>query len=120
MDALSQLPRMLACVCQLPFFVPSFLTLFVDGNFGQANVGFHFQIGFKDIDNRELQYSTAKAGIIGLTKTLAFEGKKYNVLANVIVPVAGTAMSSTVWSVFIHPVHFNSFEFFFWQDSRDG
>ncbi|KAJ7284922.1 peroxisomal hydratase-dehydrogenase-epimerase [Mycena rebaudengoi] len=49
------------------------------GNFGQAN------------------YSTAKAGIIGLTKTLAIEGKKYNILANVIAPSAGTAMTSTVW-----------------------
>ena len=50
-----------------------------DGNFGQAN------------------YSTAKAGIIGLTKTLAIEGKKYGIIANVIAPSAGTAMTSTVW-----------------------
>jgi len=49
------------------------------GNFGQAN------------------YSTAKAGIIGLTRTLAIEGKKYGILANVIAPSAGTAMTSTVW-----------------------
>ncbi|KAF9476695.1 multifunctional beta-oxidation protein [Pholiota conissans] len=49
------------------------------GNFGQAN------------------YSTAKAGIMGLTKTLAIEGKKYNILANVIAPSAGTAMTSTIW-----------------------
>ncbi|KAJ2922422.1 hypothetical protein H1R20_g14685, partial [Candolleomyces eurysporus] len=49
------------------------------GNFGQAN------------------YSTAKAGIIGLTKSLAIEGKKYGILANVIAPSAGTAMTSTVW-----------------------
>ncbi|KAJ7707777.1 peroxisomal hydratase-dehydrogenase-epimerase [Mycena rosella] len=49
------------------------------GNFGQAN------------------YSTAKAGIIGLTRTLAIEGKKYNIIANVIAPSAGTAMTSTVW-----------------------
>ncbi|GLB40188.1 putative NAD-P-binding protein [Lyophyllum shimeji] len=49
------------------------------GNFGQAN------------------YSTAKAGIIGLTRTLAIEGMKYNVLANVIAPSAGTAMTSTIW-----------------------
>jgi NAD(P)-dependent dehydrogenase (short-subunit alcohol dehydrogenase family) len=111
---------MLAYVCQLLFFVPSFLTLFVDGNFGQANVGFHFQNGPKDIDNRELQYSTAKAGIIGLTKTLAFEGKKYNILANVIVPVAGTAMSSTIWLAFYSSCSFQLFEFFFSQDSRDG
>ncbi|KAF5371817.1 hypothetical protein D9615_009555 [Tricholomella constricta] len=50
-----------------------------DGNFGQAN------------------YSTAKAGITGLTRTLAIEGKKYNILANVIAPSAGTAMTSTIW-----------------------
>ncbi|KAG5652324.1 hypothetical protein H0H81_005392 [Sphagnurus paluster] len=49
------------------------------GNFGQAN------------------YSTAKAGITGLTRTLAIEGKKYNILANVIAPSAGTAMTSTIW-----------------------
>ncbi|KAM0750964.1 NAD(P)-binding protein [Meredithblackwellia eburnea MCA 4105] len=51
----------------------------VHGNFGQAN------------------YSTAKAGIIGLTKTLAIEGKKYNILANCLVPNAGTNMTRTVW-----------------------
>ena len=87
---------------------------FVDGNFGQANVGFHFQIGPKDNNSRELQYSTAKAGIIGLTRTLALEGKKYNVFANVIAPVAGTAMSSTIWSVFhsSYLVHFNFLMFF--------
>ncbi|TFK40300.1 peroxisomal hydratase-dehydrogenase-epimerase [Crucibulum laeve] len=49
------------------------------GNFGQAN------------------YSTAKAAITGLTRTLAIEGKKYGILANVIAPSAGTAMTSTVW-----------------------
>ncbi|KAF9790898.1 multifunctional beta-oxidation protein [Thelephora terrestris] len=49
------------------------------GNFGQAN------------------YSTAKAAIIGLTRTLAIEGKKYNILANVIAPSAGTAMTMTIW-----------------------
>ncbi|KAF8920265.1 multifunctional beta-oxidation protein [Mucidula mucida] len=50
------------------------------GNFGQAN------------------YSTAKAGIMSLTKTLSFEGRKYNILANVIAPSAGTAMTATVWT----------------------
>ncbi|KAF6757262.1 multifunctional beta-oxidation protein [Ephemerocybe angulata] len=49
------------------------------GNFGQAN------------------YSTAKAAIIGLTKSLAIEGKKYGIIANVIAPSAGTAMTSTIW-----------------------
>ncbi|KAJ7227125.1 peroxisomal hydratase-dehydrogenase-epimerase [Mycena pura] len=50
------------------------------GNFGQVN------------------YSTAKAGIVGLTRTLAIEGKKYNIIANALVPSAGTAMTSTVWT----------------------
>jgi len=49
------------------------------GNFGQAN------------------YSTAKSAITGLTRTLAIEGKKYNIIANVIAPSAGTAMTSTIW-----------------------
>lgn len=49
------------------------------GNFGQAN------------------YSTAKAAIAGLTRTLALEGRKYNILVNVIAPSAGTAMTSTIW-----------------------
>jgi len=49
------------------------------GNFGQAN------------------YATAKAGITGLTRSLAIEGRKYNILANVIAPSAGTAMTETVW-----------------------
>jgi multifunctional beta-oxidation protein len=50
-----------------------------DGNFGQAN------------------YSTAKAAIIGLTRTIAIEGMKYNILANVLAPSAGTAMTQTIW-----------------------
>ncbi|KAH9014309.1 peroxisomal hydratase-dehydrogenase-epimerase [Lactarius pseudohatsudake] len=51
----------------------------VDGNFGQAN------------------YSTAKAAIIGFTRAIAIEGRKYNILANVLAPSAGTAMTQTVW-----------------------
>ncbi|KIM33313.1 hypothetical protein M408DRAFT_61153 [Serendipita vermifera MAFF 305830] len=54
-------------------------TVGIYGNFGQAN------------------YSTAKAGIIGLTKSLAIEGKKYGILANVLAPSAGTAMTQTIW-----------------------
>ncbi|KAI6016675.1 hypothetical protein BKA83DRAFT_4497809 [Pisolithus microcarpus] len=49
------------------------------GNFGQTN------------------YSSAKAAIIGFTKTLGFEGRKYNILCNAIAPSAGTAMTVTIW-----------------------
>jgi NAD(P)-dependent dehydrogenase (short-subunit alcohol dehydrogenase family) len=50
----------------------------VYGNFGQTN------------------YGAAKMGIIGLTNCLKQEGAKYNILANVIVPQAGTRMTATV------------------------
>lgn len=50
-----------------------------DGTIGQAN------------------YSTAKAAITGLTRTLAIEGARANIKVNCIAPRAGTAMTETVW-----------------------
>lgn len=48
------------------------------GQFGQSN------------------YSAAKMGIVGFSKTLAMEGKKNNIKVNVVAPGAGTAMTATV------------------------
>lgn len=46
------------------------------GNFGQTN------------------YGAAKAGLVGFTRVLALEGAKYGVRANVLAPIAATAMSA--------------------------
>lgn len=48
------------------------------GNFGQAN------------------YAAAKAGIIGLTKTLAIEGERFGIAANAIEPGARTRMTENL------------------------
>ena len=45
------------------------------GNFGQAN------------------YGAAKAGLVGLMKTLVLEGAKYNVRVNTVAPLAATRMT---------------------------
>jgi len=45
------------------------------GNFGQAN------------------YGAAKMGLVGLTNVLAIEGRKFNIKANAIAPVAATRMT---------------------------
>jgi len=48
------------------------------GNFGQVN------------------YGSAKMGIVGLMNCLKIEGARYNILANTVVPNAGTRMTATI------------------------
>ncbi|KAL6362141.1 hypothetical protein LRP88_04216 [Fusarium phalaenopsidis] len=48
------------------------------GNFGQCN------------------YSAAKSAMIGFGETLAKEGAKYNILTNIVAPVAASRMTATV------------------------
>ncbi|GLU46705.1 SDR family oxidoreductase [Nocardiopsis ansamitocini] len=49
------------------------------GNFGQSN------------------YAAAKMGVVGLTKTLAIEGAKYDINVNAIAPVAYTRMTEDLF-----------------------
>ncbi|GBE87805.1 Peroxisomal hydratase-dehydrogenase-epimerase [Sparassis crispa] len=39
-----------------------------------------------------VNYSAAKAAILGFTRTLAIEGAKYNILANIVIPSAGPTL----------------------------
>ncbi len=49
------------------------------GNFGQAN------------------YGAAKMGLVGLTRVLAIEGRKYGITANAVAPVAKTRMTEDIF-----------------------
>ena len=49
------------------------------GNFGQAN------------------YGTAKAGVLGLARTLRLEGAKHDIRVNCIAPTAGTRMTADIF-----------------------
>ncbi|CAD8165672.1 unnamed protein product [Paramecium pentaurelia] len=44
----------------------------------------------------QTNYAAAKAGIVGLTLTLAKEGERRNILCNVLVPVGASRMTETI------------------------
>lgn len=44
----------------------------------------------------QVNYSTAKSGVIGMSKALAKEGAKFNIKVNVVAPGAGSAMTATI------------------------
>lgn len=44
----------------------------------------------------QANYSAAKAGIVGMARTLAVEGKKPGITVNVVIPVALTRMMATI------------------------
>jgi NAD(P)-dependent dehydrogenase (short-subunit alcohol dehydrogenase family) len=52
------------------------------GNFGQAN------------------YASAKAALVGLSRVVSIEGKKYGIASNVVAPVAKTRMTETMGAEF--------------------
>lgn len=55
------------------------------GNFGQSN------------------YAAAKMGLVGLTRVLAIEGRKYGIAANALAPMGRTPMTDGIqWDVFEH------------------
>jgi NAD(P)-dependent dehydrogenase (short-subunit alcohol dehydrogenase family) len=44
----------------------------------------------------QANYAAAKAGIVGMTRTLAAEGRKYGIAANAIIPAALTRMIASI------------------------
>jgi NAD(P)-dependent dehydrogenase (short-subunit alcohol dehydrogenase family) len=83
------------------------ITYVADGNFGQANVRIFCIFRLTSLTHGS-QYCTAKAAILGFTRSLAIEGAKYNILANTIAPSAGTAMTATIWCVLLNGIRDHS------------
>ncbi|MFZ2994872.1 MAG: SDR family NAD(P)-dependent oxidoreductase [Sphingobium sp.] len=59
--------------------------------FTTSGAGFHGGFG-------QANYAAAKAGILGLTRSLAIEGAKLGIRVNAIAPIASTDMTASVFS----------------------
>jgi multifunctional beta-oxidation protein len=65
------------------------------GSFGQANYAAAVRLFYILTDSLQTNV-IQKLGILGFSRALALEGRKYNILVNTIAPNAGTQLTATV------------------------